>query len=470
MSTDPAMLWIALVVVWPLLSGSLCFIWPQRTRALGVFAALTTGLLGLSVWALPLQDWALGGWASPLGIGWRLDVMAQGFIVMTALIGALLSLYAAFDKHLPKGFWPLWLGAWGAMNALYLSADVFNVYVTLELLGLSAVALVALAGQAASVAAALRYLLVSLLGSMLFLLAVALLYAHYSSLDMRALAQVMEPSLLMTLALALMSAGLLAKTALFPLHSWLPLAHGRALPVVSAILSALVIKASFYLLARLWLEVFAPLQTLALVYFWLWLGALAVVWGAWQAITASRLKALVAWSTVAQVGYLVIGLALLAHPSVPVELASVLLLLVVAHALAKAAMFLAAGNVYYQLGDDAMARIADGFRALPRSLFAFALAGVSLAGLPISAGFLAKWFLLEQAVSLQLFWLVAVLLLGSLLTAGYVFRVLNLAFLQASPSEDKPLFSKVSTAQEVVALCLALGAILLGFSGSFFYA
>jgi multicomponent Na+:H+ antiporter subunit D len=244
------------LVLWPLVFASLLAVWPKASKPLALLAAFGTALISIAVFSLPDGSWALGGWSSPLGIGWRLDELSRLMILLTGVIGLLISLYAWFDESLPPSFWLLWLGAWGAMNALYLAADVFNIYVTLELLGLSAVALVAISLKAGALQAAMRYLLVSLLGSMLFLLGVALLYGQYGVLDMVLLAGLMESSFAMLFALAVMSVGLMAKTAVFPLHSWLPLAHGRAPAAVSAILSALVIKASFYLLIRLWLEVF----------------------------------------------------------------------------------------------------------------------------------------------------------------------------------------------------------------------
>lgn len=175
----------------------------------------------------------------------------------------------------------------------------FNIYVALELVAISAVGLLTLSSRVGALQAAMRYLLVSLFASLLFLLAVALVYGQYATLDMRLLAQRVESVASMPFALALMSAGLVAKLALFPLHSWLPLAHGRATTVVSAILSALVIKVAFYVLARLWLEVFAALQTPTFTLFWLSLGSMAVLWGGWQALHTPSLKRLVAWSTVA---------------------------------------------------------------------------------------------------------------------------------------------------------------------------
>jgi formate hydrogenlyase subunit 3/multisubunit Na+/H+ antiporter MnhD subunit len=457
------------LVLWPLVCASVLAIWPKSTKTVVLFAMVGTALLSIAVFSVPQGNWVLGGWAVPLGIGWRLDALSQLMIVLTGVVGLLISLYAWFDDSLPRPFWLLWLGAWAAMNALYLAADVFNIYVTLELLGLSAIALVAISLKAGALQAAMRYLLVSLLGSMLFLLGVALLYGQFGVLDMRLLANAMTFNFSMVFALAVMSVGLMAKTAVFPLHSWLPLAHGRAPAAVSAILSALVIKASFYLLIRLWLEVFAPIPTESLVYSLWALGSMALLWGAWQALASQQLKPMVAWSTVAQVGYLVIGLGLVVHPNTPTGINTPegwlwgLLWLMMAHALAKSAMFLAAGNLQQAAGHDLLANMGDVMRSQPKTLFAFGLAGVSLAGLPVSAGFLAKWWLLELGLFHQAWWLVLVMVIASLLTAGYVFRVLNIALnTELKSTRVGEILGSIHPARQWISLSLAMLGLLAG--------
>lgn len=449
------------LVLWPLLAATLALLHPAQARHWGLIGALGTALLGVAVMGFEPGSWTLGGWAVPLGIGWRLDQLAQWMLLIGAIVGLFVSIYAWLDQTMPTAFWWLWFGAWGAMNALFLSADVFNIYVTLELLGISAVALVAISNKAGATQAAMRYLLVSLLGSMLFLLGVALLYGEYASLHMLYLAEHMQSGPVMIVALSAMTVGLIAKTALFPLHAWLPLAHGRAHAVVSAILSALVIKASFYLLIRLWLEVFAPLDLSVSFWFWALLGSLAVFWGAAQALVTPSLKQLVAWSTVAQVGYLFIGLALMIESQAQFDWAWGLVGLILAHALAKSAMFLAVGNIQHCAGHDEIVHLGYVLRTERKTLFAFGLAGISLAGLPISAGFLTKWWLLELSFDQQAWWLFGVLILGSLMTAGYVFRVLNLAITnQAQPQILQP----IHVGRDWLVLLLALLAIVSGLS------
>ena len=190
------------------------------------------------------------------------------------------------------------------MNAVFLGNDLFNLYVALELLTFAGVPLVCLAGSPATLIAALRYLLFALLGSVIYLLGAVLIYANYGTLDIGLLSGELRPELGSWLAIALMTAGLAAKTALFPLHIWLPPAHSGAPPAASALLSALVVKGSFFLVVRLWFDLAPTIigemagQILGTM------GAGAIVIGGVVALGQARLKLLVAYSTVAQIGYL----------------------------------------------------------------------------------------------------------------------------------------------------------------------
>ena len=164
--------------------------------------------------------------------------------------------------------------------------------------------LVALAGKRAALTAALRYLFVSLSASLFYLLGVGLVYGQCATVDLPSLAAKAQPGPTLWVALALMTGGLIAKAALFPMHFWLPPAHANAPAPVSALLSALVVKGSFYILLRLWFEAFPALLTPAVAQLFGLLGAAAILWGSVNALFQSRLKLLIAYSTVAQLGYL----------------------------------------------------------------------------------------------------------------------------------------------------------------------
>lgn len=451
--------WDVMAILLPLAGAMACFLSPRRACPLGLVAALgaVVCVAGLS-WQVAQQGaqrYPIGGWGAPLGIDLYADGLSLLMLMVTAVVGLGISVYSSgyFDRDRAVNFWPLWMFLWSALNALFLSADIFNLYVTLELLGLAAVALVALAGGADALTGAMRYLLVSLLGSLAYLLGVALLYHSFGCLDIALLAERMQPSAAVLAAVGLMSAGLLLKTALFPLHFWLPPAHASAPAPVSALLSALVVKASFYILLRLWLEVF-PVTAAALGQLLGLLGAAAVLWGGLLALRQTRLKMLIAYSTVAQLGYL-----FLAFPLGSTIAWQGALYLLLSHALAKAAMFMAAGNILRFGGHDRIADLDRVVQRLPLTVTAFALAGVSIMGLPPSGGFIAKWLLLTAAMRSGQWWWVIILILGGLLAAAYVFKVIGYAFTRAeAPHQART----VPITMEWAALALALVAILLG--------
>jgi multicomponent Na+:H+ antiporter subunit D len=389
-------------------------------------------------------------------------------LAMTAIVGALVSLYArAYFGLTPGGerFWPLWWLLWAAMNAVYLSADVFNFYVALEVLGLAAVGLLVLRGGAVALAAALRYLLAALLGSLAYLLGVALLYGAHGTLALAELARLLEPGPHAALVLALMTSGLALKTALFPLHFWLPPAHGSALAPVSALLSALVVKASFYLLLRLWFDLFGAAAAPAAGQALGCLGVAAILFGALSALRQRTLKMLIAYSTVAQIGYLFLlfPLATGTAPEAAREAWTGGLLYAVSHALAKAAMFLAAGSIVHAWGEDDIEHLEGTSARLPWSLFAFGLAGVALMGLPPSGGFIGKWLLLKSAFATGQWWWALAILAGGLLTAAYVFRVLRSAFV---PPLAGRVLHAVPRVMQAAALALALASALLGLAAA----
>jgi len=457
--------WGVMLILLPLVGGMICLLWPRRGRTLGLVTVFAVALSVVGVaWQMldtGIYRHAVGGWGAPLGIDLYADGLSLLMLAASALVGLGVSVYSAayFGREDGTRFWPLWLFLLAALNALFLSGDIFNVYVTFELMGLAAVALVALAGGQNALGGAMRYLLAALLGSLAYLLGIALLYHGFGTVDIALLADRVDASPVAWAALGLMGAGLLLKTAVFPLHFWLPPAHASAPAPVSALLSALVVKASFYILLRLWLEVFEPLVGSDAVSTLLGLlGAMAVLWGSVQALRQSRLKLLIAYSTVAQIGYLFLAFPLAAAAGATAWYAA--LYLALSHALAKAAMFLAAGNLLHFGGHDRIAGLDRVVQRLPLTAAAFALAGVSIMGLPPSGGFIGKWLMLEAALGQERWDLVAVMIAGGLLAAAYIFKVLGYAFTQADVTHES---RAVPVSMEWAALLLALGAVLLGF-------
>ncbi len=473
-------IWSVLLVLAPTLGALVALQGGGWAIRIGLALGAAVSALGsVALWVSVAQEgvlrYALGGWGAPLGIELRIDGFSVAMLAMTALVGGAVSLYSTgyFRDLLPQSsdevphgergaryFAPLWLLLWGALNGVYLSGDLFNLYVTLEVMGLAAAAVVTLAVTSEATVAGMRYLMVSLVGSMLFLLGVALLYANYGVLALESLQAAGPSGGLPVLALALMTVGLAAKTALFPLHGWLPSAHAVAPAPGSAILSALVVKGSFYIVVRLWVDLYGGGSRGGVVFLGV-MGGAAVLWGSLMCLRQVSLKRLIAYSTVAQLGYLFVMFPLL-FPAGGVANTDAWaggIYHALSHAVAKSAMFLAAGSMTVAVAKDAIPAISGTAHRLPMSFLAFGLGGLGLAGIPPSGGFIAKWLLLRSAVETGQ-WLWAVLLaVGGLLTVAYVLMVLRYALERTEPSEG---FQPVPRRMEWAALGLALISVLLG--------
>lgn len=438
-----------------------------------VLGALALGLVVVAAISRSLVNsgdalvYFMGGWSPPLGLALRADGISVVMLATTVLVTGAVALYCPAKFRPEKGgretrmslvFWVLVAGLWTAMNAVSLGNDLFNFYVAVELLTFSAVPLVALDGRARSLAAATRYLLFALLGSVLYLLGVVLIYGRYGMMDIVLLREIVEWDGATGLAVGLMTAGLAAKSALFPFHLWLPPAHAGAPSPASALLSALAVKGSFLILIRIWFDMVPPgagsAQAIPAA-----LGAGAVVLGGVMALRQKRLKMLIAYSTVAQIGYLflIFPLAFGSAAALPAGMMQV-----AAHAFAKAAMFLGAGLVVESCGHDRLAGLRGLGARMPITVAAFGLAGASLVGVPPTGGFAAKWLLVQAAFESGqwLWWLVPAM--GGLMAGGYVFRILNPMISQTEAGAPLVIVARVPISREILVMALALMAVALG--------
>ncbi len=449
----------------------------QRVAALvlPIGLAVAAGIAWTLVQTGDTMVYLLGGWAPPLGIALRADGLSAAMLLAIAVVVCGIGIYARADFGTAAGepekrasfvYWLLLLAVWGSLNLVFVSGDLFTLYVALELLTFSGVPLVCLDGRGETLRAALRYLLFALAGSLLYLLGAVLLYGGYGTLDIALLAGRIRPEPVAWAAAALMTVGLLAKTALFPLHIWLPPAHAGAPAAASAVLSALVIKGSWFLVVRLWFDVMPGVVTLPSAQLLAGLGAAAIVVGSVVALRQERLKLLVAYSTIAQIGYLFLmfPLAFDAGGGTLVHGAALTggLLQAVSHATAKAGMFMAAGLVYAALGHDRIADLGGIARRMPTTVLTFAISGLALMGVVPSGAYLAKKLLLEAAGNSGQWWWTIVLQGGAAFTAAYV--VLVLANALRRPAAPVTLAKPVSRLSEYAALALALCSLLLAFA------
>jgi multicomponent Na+:H+ antiporter subunit D len=460
---------MVLIFLVPMAGGAVTFLPGQNwQRLLGILTALATcvsvATLAMRVLAEGPQVYWVGGWLAPLGINLRCDGFSLLMLLLTAVIGLVTSVYSlayfagAKERAERSGiFWPLWLFLWGGMNCLFVSGDIFNLYLLLEFTLLASVGLASLAGSNAALVSALRYLLAATTAALFYLLGVTFLYSEYSTLDLHGLAAAAPSGFLPLLALGLMMGGLALKCALFPLHFWLPPAHSTAPAPVSAVLSALVVKAGFYVMVRLWFGVFPDVapqlagQLLSL------LGAAAVLWGSWTALRQKRLKMLVAYSTVAQIGYLFLLFPLVT--SADIEILPATVYQVISHGLAKAAMFLGAGALLQSVHSDLLTRTRGAFRGTPVAVLTILLSGASLAGIAPGGG--AKGKLMGIALDAGHWGWALVIGVGMLLAVGYTFMAVKHCFLKATQQEQSTAWNV--RLLEWLALLLASAGIAVSF-------
>ena len=462
--------WALLVVLLlPTLIG-LLGAWLRPARMVPVLLACTPVLVAGLWMVMDAQQAGVLRWQWQLAgvdLALRFSGVSGFMLLITQWVALAAALYTpghlALSRPAPQGrwLWPLMGVLVSALSLIWMAADLLTLYAALELMGLAAVGMLLLSGKGSAFKAGMRYLLLALVGSLAFLLGIALLLGYWGELTLMGLAQVVEPGPVSWVAAALMGAGLALKAALFPLHGWLTPVHENAWTPVSALHAALVIKASLFILLMVW-SVLLPDTWLApqLVG---WLGMAAILWGGLVAWRAASLKTLIASSTVGQLGYLMVAFPLLLGPQaspLPQALAwEGFWLQLMGHSLAKAAMFLAAGNLLLATGKSALQALAGTSRRLPLSLLTFGIASITLMGLPPSSGFTAKWLLLQAMVLTQQWLAVAALLAGTLLTAAYVFRVFRYSFDETAPRHD---YQPLAPGMDAVALALALAALLLG--------
>lgn len=463
--------WASMTVLIPLVTALACGVVSSwRSMLVGVVGSVATagasvGLIGHVAVSGAFAE-PLGGWSAPLGIELYVDGFGASMIALVAVVGLAVSFFSISYFRGPAShsqgryFWSLWLVLWSSLNGIFVSADLFNLYVCLEVMGLSSVALVALAGPA-SLRAALRYLFVTLVGSLLYLLGVALIYGGWGTVAIAEVAVSVEATMASAVAFGAMTIGLVLKTALVPLHFWLPTAHANAPTPVSAVLSGLVVKASFYILVRLWVDVFEVLDTTVAAWILATAGVVAIGWGSIQALRQQRLKMLVAYSTVAQLGYLFVAFA----PST-VDAATPagwqgMALFVVAHGCAKGAMFLAAGTAAAAVGSGRLKALSGHRLRLFVPMAAFGLAGLSIVGVSPTGGYAAKSLLAAAAAEAEMTLVEIVFDAGAILAALYVLKVFYFAFLRSGRDEGRA-GGELSWSMALVSVLLGAVAVGIG--------
>jgi multicomponent Na+:H+ antiporter subunit D len=435
----------ALQVVVPLV-GALLAAFMRRGRAAFALALAVTWIMpfiaGAMLWQV-LQagpiSYAMGGWEPPWGIEYRVDVL-NGFVLMLiSTIGAVIMPFArrsvAFevDEGRQAWFYCIYLLCLAGLLGVTITGDAFNAFVFLEISSLSTYVLIALGQDRRALLAAFQYLVMGTVGATFYVIGVGLLYLVTGSLNMVDIAARLGPawadqSRTVVAALAFVSVGVSLKLALFPLHAWLPNAYTYAPSWVTAFLAATATKVAIYLLIRFYFSIFGvaiDLHALPVAGIILALSVAAMFVASFVAVFETDLKRMLAYSSVAQIGYITLGIGLANQAGLTGGLVHVF-----NHALMKAALFLAVGAIFYRARTVEIEELAGIGRRMPLTMAAFAIAGFGLVGTPGTAGFISKWYLAVGALDKGWWVLVFLIVASSLIALVYVGRVLEVAWLR----------------------------------------
>ena len=438
-----------LLIALPLVSAPLCVLLRRRAPAWGLAAVvswLTLGMAG-ALLAEVLRSgpvsYALGSWSAPWGIEYRIDAVNAFVLLLVSLIGAVVVLFApgSIAGELPKArgnlFYAAWLLCLTGQLGMVATGDAFNVFVFLEISSLSAYALVGMGPDRRALSASFRYLVMGTIGGTFFVTGVGLLYMMTGTLNMADMAERLPPVMhtrTVLAAFAFLSIGLSLKLALFPMHLWLPDAYAYAPSAVTAFLAATATKVAVYVFLRFFFTIFGgdyAFGTLNLDYLLIPLALAGVFAGSLAALFQHNVKRMLAYSSVAQVGYMMLGIGLFSVTGLTATLVHLF-----NHALMKGTLFLAMGCVACRIGSVELEDLRGLGKRMPLTAAAFVAGGLSLIGVPLTAGFISKWYLVLAALERGM-WPVAVLVLaGSLIAVAYVWRVVEAAYFREPAGES----------------------------------
>lgn len=465
-----------LQVLIPLLGAPLCVVLRSRTAAWLVFLVVSGGALACAV-ALTDQvrsdgplHYAMGGWPAPVGIEFVVADYNTPVLLLVCVIAVVAALYGLRsaaaeieESRVPLFYACLCLTLAGSLG-LAVTGDAFNAFVFLEITSLSTYTLIALGRSRRALLASFRYLIVGTVGATFVLIGIGLAYAVTGTLNMADLRvrltdvhEADDGNRALYAAVVFVFIGLAIKMAVFPLHAWLPGAYGEAPSVVSLFLAATSTKVAIYLFARFAFTVFGAtivFRTMPIDRVGLTLAVLAMLAGSAIACFSSDLKYLLAWSSVAQIGYIVAGICLATEDGVSAGYLHLL-----HHALIKGALFAVAGLLLLRLGSTQLSALAGLGRARPWTFAALVLGGLGLIGVPPTAGFASKWALAQALIDDDQWVVLAALLVSSLLAVVYVGRVIEAAWF----GERVPAPAPAAPTTMVVALwALVLGSVYFG--------
>lgn len=420
----------------------------------------------------------LGSWPGPWGIEYVVDHLNAFVLLVVAGIGAATTLFArhSIPSEVPGDrlhvFYGVWLLAIAGLLGITVTGDTFNVYVLLEISSLTSYALIAMGKQRdrRALLAALRYLIIGSIGASFILLGIGYLLMLTGTLNMADMhaglvaLENYEENRTVLVAFAFLLTGLSIKMALFPLHMWLPGAYTHAPSAVSALLASTATKVGVYMAFRFMFTIFGreysfdvlPGQEVLLL-----CAALAVIIPNMTAIRQTNVKRLLAYSSLGQIGYMVMGFAIANQASMTGAIVHIF-----NHAAMKGGMFMAVGAVIYRIGRAHTSDFTGLGKRMPWTMAAFSVGGFGLVGFPLTAGFISKWYLLKGCVQAGYWPLVIVVLIGSLFAVIYLWKLLEQIWFTEAP-EGAPDVSEAPPTMLIATWSLILTSIYFGVHASF---
>jgi len=429
------------------------------------FSLVSLSLLSLLlIRSLGTVVYKVGGWIPPLGICMVLDSLTTFMLVTVNLISFLVTIYSIsyMERYTAKWkFYTLFLLMLAGMNGVIVTGDIFNLFVFLEIASISSYALVAFGVEHEELEASFKYVVMGSVASTFILLGIALLYSYTSSLNMadisRTLAQKAGGRLVFFVsALFIMGFGL--KAALVPFHAWLPDAHPSAPAPISAMLSGVLIKAlGVYALARIFFNVLgitAKSSSILMV-----LGAISMVLGGLLALGQEDIKRLFAYSSISQIGYVVLGISMGTTLGILAGLFHLF-----NHAAFKSLLFLNSGSIEYATGTRDLRKMGGLTSMMPVTSYSSLVGSMSISGIPPLSGFWSKLLVIVAAIQAKHFIFASIAVLVSILTLAYYLKVQRLAFFGELRStltgiKEVPLTMKLSMI--ILSLICIFGGLLL---------